>query len=174
MKAFNLNEAIEILERTPAVLEQLLTGLSDSWIYNNEGENTWSPFDIVGHLLHGEKTDWITRAKLVMKDEQQTFEPFDRFAQLKDSQGKSIGQLLAEFKTLRTQNLETLKKMNISEDHLQKTGIHPNLGQVTLKELLSTWVVHDLGHIRQMTRVMAKQYKNELGPWEKYLPVVHE
>jgi len=174
MKTFDLKEAIEILNRTPAVLEQLLTGLADSWVYNNEGENTWSPFDILGHLVHGEKTDWITRAKLVMENNQQTFESFDRFAQFEDSKGKTIAQLLDEFKNLRKQNVTTLKEMNIGENDLQKTGIHPNLGQVTLRQLLSTWTVHDLGHIRQMVRVMAKQYKMELGPWEKYLPVVHE
>ena len=174
MKTFNLTEAVEILERTPAVLEQLLSGLSESWIHNNEGEKTWSPFDILGHLVHGEKTDWITRAKLVLQNNQQTFEPFDRFAQFESSKGKTITDLLVEFKTLRSKNLDILKNMNISEDDLLKTGIHPNLGQVNLRELLSTWTVHDLGHIRQMTRVMAKQYKQELGPWEKYLPVVHE
>ena len=174
MKTFDLKEAIEILDRTPAVLEHLLSGLSPGWIKNNEGAESWSPFDIVGHLIHGEKTDWIVRAKIILEQDTLPFTPFDRLAQFKDSRDKSLQKLLEEFKYLRNKNLATLIEMRIHEEDLQKTGRHPEFGTVTLRQLLAAWVVHDLGHIRQMARVMAKQYKNEIGPWEQYLPVVHE
>ncbi len=169
---FRINEAIEILERTPDVLERLLTGLSDTWIVQNEGEGTWSPYDVVGHLVHGEKTDWINRAKTIMEEIREPFAPFDREAQFQDSNGKSIEELLNEFYTLRTGNLEILKGMDITEEDLNKRGIHPAFGEVTLKQLLSTWAVHDLGHIAQITRVMAKQYNEEVGPWEEYLRII--
>ena len=171
---FKLNRAIEILERTPEVLEKLLDGLSDSWINNNEGDETWSPFDIIAHLVHGEKTDWIARAKIILENKKGFFKPFDRFSQFEDSKGENISQLLTEFKALRNENLDTLRKLNIDDNDLVKIGIHPDFGEVNLRQLLSTWVVHDLGHIRQIARVMAKQYKYEIGPWEEYLPVVHE
>jgi hypothetical protein len=133
-----------------------------------------APFDIIGHLVHGEKTDWIVRAKIILENRKGLFKPFDRFSQFKDSKGKNISQLLDELKTLRNENLHFLRKLNIDDDDLAKVGVHPDFGEVNLKQLLSTWVVHDLGHIRQIARVMAKQYKYEIGPWEKYLPVVHE
>jgi DinB superfamily len=174
VKIFDLKEAIAILERTPAVLQHLLDGLTDSWIKNNEGGQTWSPYDIVGHLIHGEKTDWISRTKIILDDNAQPFAEFDRFAQFKESQGKSLTQLLDGFKDLRKKNLAVLGEMKITDADLPKTGRHPELGTVTLRQLLASWVAHDLGHIRQITRVMAKQYKNEIGPWERYLPVVHE
>ena len=175
MNKFNLKEAIEILERTPAVLISFLSGLSDRWIYNNEGGESWSPYDIVGHLIHGEKKDWIGRTKIILEHgEEKPFEPFDRFAQFKDSKGKTLNDLLKEFAKLRTENIEVLNKLNLNEIDFNKKGIHPGLGSVTLKQLLSTWVVHDLSHIRQISRVMAKQYKDEIGPWGRYLPVMSE
>ena len=171
---FNLNRAIEILERTPILVEHYLTGLSEEWIHQNEGDDTWSPYDIVGHLIHGEKTDWIPRAKIIVYQEgERTFTPFDRFAQLKDSQGKPLTQVLEEFKLLRNDNLNELRVMNITEQMLEMEGIHPELGVVTLKQLLSTWVAHDLGHIAQVSRVMANQYKHEVGPWKAYLKIIN-
>ncbi len=175
MNNFNLKDATEILERTPAVLTSLLSSLSDGWIYNNEGDESWSPYAIVGHLIHGEKNDWILRAKTILEyGEDKPFEPFDRFAQFKDSEGKTLNDLLEEFAKLRNENIDMLNKLNLDENDFNKKGIHPELGSVTLKQLLSTWVVHDLSHIRQISRVMAKQYKNEIGPWETYLPVMNE
>jgi len=170
---FNLNKSIEILERTPEVLKTLLGGLSNEWILNNEGDETWSPFDVVGHLIHGEKTDWIGRMEVILSDKtDKTFKPFDRFAQFEESKGKSVSQLLEEFSILRKQNLVILKSKNINTKDLNKTGMHPALGVVTLENLLSTWVAHDLGHLAQISRVMAKQYKDEVGPWREFLPVL--
>jgi hypothetical protein len=170
---FSLSSSLEILSRTPFVIESLFKGLSDEWIFNNEGENTWSPFDIVGHLIHGEKTDWMYRLEIILdEDPDKRFKPFDRFAQFNDSKGKTINELLTEFKTLRKKNLDTLKSLNITSEMLNRTGVHPDFGKVTLHELLSTWVVHDLEHIAQIARVMAKQYKTEVGPWIEYLPIL--
>lgn len=170
---FDINKSIEILSRTPSSLEALLNGLSASWLMNNEGENTWSPYDIVGHLIHGEKTDWMPRARVILSNlADKTFVPFDRFAQKNEDQNKPIEALLQEFRALRTANLKELKALPINEIELAKTGIHPELGEVRLKELLSTWVVHDLGHISQISRVMAKQYKTEVGPWKAYLGIL--
>jgi len=170
---FELNKSIEILERTPKVLNTLLNGLSDEWINNNEGENTWSPYDIVGHIIFGEKTDWIVRIKTILSDyENKIFEPFDRFAQLNENQNRPIADLIEEFKILRKKNLNELESFNISRKDYEKVGIHPEFGNVTLKELISTWAVHDLGHIAQITRVMSKQYKNEVGPWINYLGIL--
>lgn len=170
---FNLSKSIEILDRAPQVLTTFLTGLSDEWIHNNEGEETWSPYDVIGHLIHGEKTDWLVRVNLILSDkEDKTFAPFDRFAQFEESKGKSISELLNEFKELRAKNLSELKSKNITPGDLGKTGIHPTFGNVTLEQLLSTWVAHDLGHIAQIARVMAKQYKDEVGPWREFLPVL--
>jgi len=170
---FNLNESIEILERTPIVLESMLSDLPSSWIKSNEGENTWSPYDILGHFIYGEKTDWIVRIKIILSQTgNKTFEPFDRFAQLKEKQDKKISELIAEFKSLRKRNLKELKSFNISDKDLELKGIHPELGEVTLEQLISTWVVHDLGHIAQISRVMAKQYKTKVGPWKAYLGIL--
>ena len=170
---FNIEKGIEILERTPSVLKSFLQDLSDEWISENEGENTWSPFDVVGHLIHGEKTDWITRANIILSKENRAFKPFDRFAQFEHSKGKSMNQLLEEFEVLRTKNLETLKGLDLSQNNLHLEGTHPELGKVTLKQLLSTWVVHDLGHISQISRAMAKQYRDQVGVWEQYLGILH-
>ncbi|KAB2878774.1 DinB family protein [bacterium] len=170
---FDLNQAIEILERTPKIMESMLSGLSDEWIMNNEGEGTWCPFDIIGHLIHGEKTDWVPRMEIILSDQtDKRFEPFDRFAQFQSSEGKNLLQLLVEFKTLRAANLEDLRSKRLTANDLQKTGVHPAFGAVTLGQLISTWAVHDLTHITQIARVMAKQYKDEVGPWVEYLRVL--
>ena len=170
---FNLEQAIDILSRTSSVLEPLLLGLSHEWIKNNEGENTWSPYDVIGHLIHCEKTDWFVRTKIILSDaEDKTFEPFDRFAQMNTSKTATISELLCEFRKLREQNLADLKALQIDKDDLSKTGIHPALGEAKLEELLSAWVVHDFGHIAQISRVMAKQYQANVGPWTAYLGIL--
>lgn len=170
---YNLQKSIEILERTPVVLEQLLSGLSDEWINANEGNDTWSPFDVTGHLLHGEKTDWIDRMNIILGDgNDKTFQPFDRFAQLNDNKGRTIEEVLNDFKVLRKRNMETLKSKNITEETLERKGMHPVLGEVTLRNLLATWVAHDLNHLSQIARVMAKQYKDETGPWVNNLRIL--
>ncbi len=171
---FDLNKSLEILERTPKVLSLLLTNLSDDWTLQNEGKDTWSPFDVLGHLIHGEQTDWIPRMKIIIEHgTSKPFEPFDRFAQYEASKGKSLNSLLSEFTRLRTNNLRILKSAFLDENALEKKGMHPALGEVKLRELLSAWTVHDLGHIVQISRVMAKQYKTEVGPWANYLNVVN-
>ncbi|RKN79301.1 DinB family protein [Ulvibacterium marinum] len=171
---FELETAIPILERTPTVLRALLQDLPEKWIRENEGEDTWSPFDVVGHLIHGEKTDWMIRTALILeKGSNPTFEPFDRFAQFENSKGKTVESLLDEFEGLRKDNLTELKSRNLTSVDYGRTGIHPEFGEVTLAQLLSAWVVHDLGHIAQISRTMAKQYKNEVGPWTKYLTILN-
>ena len=170
---FNTNKAIEILEKTPLALEQLLSGLSQEWIYSNEGAETWSPFDVMGHLVHGEKTDWIPRLEVILAENgTKTFTPFDRFAMLEESKGKEMDQLINEFKTLREKNLEILKSKQLTTEDHAKTATHPVLGEVTLSQLLSCWVAHDLGHLAQISRVMAKQYKEEVGPWIEFLGIL--
>ncbi len=170
---FKLYKSIQILEKTPLILESYLTDLSNDWLKNNEGENTWSPYNIVGHLIEGEKTDWMVRIKTILSNsENKLFEPFDRFTQLEADQSIPISDLLNKFRGLRFKNIEELKSLQISSDDLNSTGIHPDFGEVTLQELISTWVVHDLGHIGQISRVMARQYKDEVGPWIKYLRVL--
>ncbi|WP_425235663.1 DinB family protein [Ulvibacterium sp.] len=171
---FELNTAIPILERTPTVLRVLLQGLSEEWIQGNEGKDTWSPFDVVGHLIHGEKTDWMVRTALILENgPNPAFEPFDRFAQFENSKGKTLESLLEEFEGLRKDNLTDLRSKKLSSDDYERIGIHPEFGEVTLAQLLSAWVVHDLGHIAQISRAMAKQYKNEVGPWPKYLTILN-
>lgn len=170
---FSLNLAVEILSRTPATLKSLLTDLPDGWTTGNEGAQTWSPFDIVGHLIHGERTDWIPRAKIILEyGESRPFEPFDRFAQFRDSRGKPLSELLETFAALREQNIRTLQNMHLTEEHLSLKGRHPAFGTVTLRQLLATWVVHDLNHISQTVRVMATQYGDEVGPWIEYLSIL--
>ncbi|HJS25115.1 MAG TPA: DinB family protein [Pyrinomonadaceae bacterium] len=168
-----LEHVTEILQRTPATLNSLLRDLPESWLVHNEGPETWSPYDIVGHLIHGEETDWIPRAKIILDHgEERAFEPFDRVAMFEKSKGKSIAELLDTFARLRSENLRELQKLNLTTDLLEKRGMHPELGVVTLRQLLATWVVHDLGHIRQVVRVMAKQYRDEVGPWKAYLSIL--
>ncbi len=170
---FNITQSIEILQRTPQVLTTLLSGLSQEWIENNEGGESWSPYDVIGHLIHGEKTDWLVRTEIILSNApDKTFALFDRFAQFEESKGKTISDLLNEFQNLRTKNLTALKSKNVTAEDLTKTGIHPAFGTVTLKQLLATWVAHDLGHIAQVSRVMAKQYREEVGPWREYLPIL--
>jgi len=172
---FELDKAIIILNRTPKTLYALLKNLPEDWTHKNEGKDTWSPFDVLGHLVHGEKTDWIERAKIILENEtDKTFLPFDRFAQYKDSEGKSINDLLEEFKLLRQNNIEILKGLQLTESDFKREGLHPNLGKVTLEQLLATWVTHDLAHIAQIIRVMAKQYKYEVGPWSEYIGILNE
>lgn len=170
---FQLDDAIRILDRTPAVLRAILNGLTPDWISNNEGEETWSPYDVIGHLLHGERTDWIPRARIILEEgEERPFEPFDRQAQFDEGNARTIDELLKSFEELRNKNIETLKEMDLREEDLERRGKHPELGIVTLKELLATWVAHDLSHIVQITRTMARQYKSEVGPWKAYLSVM--
>jgi uncharacterized damage-inducible protein DinB len=170
---FQLDHAKDILRRTPETLRLLLMDLPEAWLLNNEGPNTWSPFDVVGHLIHGEETDWIPRARIILdQGEERAFPPFDREAMFEASKGKSIAELLAAFAQMRAESLRQLDELNITPDMLEKRGRHPELGQVTLSQLLSTWVVHDLGHIGQVVRVMSKQYGDAVGPWKAYLPVL--
>ena len=170
---FTLEKSIEILERTPKVLETLLLGISDDWSMPNEGGETWSPYDIVGHYIHCEKTDWVPRMDIILSDKpDKTFAPFDRFAHFEESQEKSLSQLLEEFKQLRQQNIECLKSKQLTEKELQMKGIHPAFGEVTLAQLLSTWAVHDLNHLAQIARVMAFQYTSEVGSWIQYLGIL--
>lgn len=170
---YNIIKALEILENTPKVLYALLENLSDAWLFCNEGEDTWSAFDILGHLIHGEKTDWLPRVHIILNtSENKPFEPFDRFAQFKLSQGKTVSEMLNEFKRLRLQNTKSLRGLNLTENQLNLKGLHPELGEVSLKELLACWVTHDLGHIAQISRVMAKQYKTEVGSWIEYIPIL--
>jgi hypothetical protein len=170
---FDLANAIEVLERTPATFRALLDGLPDAWTAPNEGPDTFSAFDNLGHLVHGERTDWIPRARIILEHGRaRPFDPFDRFAQAHESRGKSVRDLLDELAALRAQNLETLRGWHLSERELALEGEHPALGRVTLAQLLATWVVHDLGHLAQTSRVMAKQWRDEVGPWRAYLPIV--
>lgn len=170
---FDLHKSFEILERTPTVLEQLILGIHNDWLMNNEGDDTWSPYDVIGHLIHGEKTDWIPRTKIILSySNDKNFIPFDRFAQLNESKAKTITELLNEFKKLRNENLDYLRSLHLDEATLNKTGIHPAFGEVSLQQLLATWTVHDLNHIAQIVRVMAKQYKEAVGPWVEYLRVL--
>jgi len=171
---FNLDHAIEILTRTPIVLDSLLSGLASEWTEHNEGEQTWSPYDVLGHLIHGERTDWVPRLKIILQfGEAETFPPFDRFAQFEESNGKSLAELLATFAELRMQSLASLASLNLTAEDLGKRGTHPALGSVRLEELLATWVVHDLSHLTQITRTMAKQYGDAVGPWKAYLSVLN-
>ena len=170
---FELEQAIPVLRQTPATLNSLLRDLPGPWAVQNEGAGTWSPYDILGHLIHAEHTDWIPRAKIILEQgEARAFDPFDRFAMFEDSTGKSVAELLDTFAQLRTQSLQELEGMNLTPALLEKRGRHPEFGVVTMAQLLATWVVHDLGHIRQVVRVMAKQYRDEVGPWRAYLPVL--
>lgn len=171
---FELGAGIAVLERTPQVLEALLAGLPGGWIARNEGGDSWSPFDIVGHLIDGEQTDWMARLRIILSDRApRRFEPFDRLRHIERNQGRALAELLAEFRQLRERNLEELRALDLTAAQLQRTGEHPEFGAVTLEQLLATWVAHDLGHLAQITRVMAKQYRVAVGPWDAYLPVLH-
>ena len=170
---FELNPAFEILERTPVVLRNWLAGLDRTWIENNYGEETFSPFDVVGHLLHGERTDWMARVEMILEHgESQTFTPWDRYAMKTESLGKTIDQLLDEFAIARGENLDKLKAKNLGDADLQRMGTHPRFGQVTLQQLLATWVTHDLHHVAQICKAMAFQYRDEVGPWIEYIGII--
>ena len=170
---FSLAETIAILSRTPAALDGLLRGLPSAWVHCNEGRDTWSAFDIVGHLICGERTDWIPRARVIIENgEARAFDPFVRFAQARESQGKSLEQLLDEFARLRSENLAALQALNLQPEDLARRGRHPALGVVTLSQLLATWAVHDLTHLHQLSRVLAHRYGDAVGPWSAYLGVL--
>jgi len=170
---FRLSDGLAVLERTPATFRALLAGLPAPWIAGNEGPDTFSPFDNVGHLIHGERADWIPRARIILaQGASRRFEPFDRFAHVRASAGKSLAALLDEFAQLRQENLETLRGWQLTDRELALEGEHPELGPVTLRQLLATWVAHDLGHVAQTSRVLAKQYRDAVGPWRAYLPVL--
>ncbi len=173
MSTFSLPDSIAVLERTPATLQALLAGLPEGWTTCDEGVGTWSAYTVVGHLIHGEKTDWIPRLRIILEHgNARAFEPFDRFAQQRESPGTSLEQLLAEFARLRQGTVAQLRAAQLDARHWGLRGMHPALGEVTLKNLIATWVVHDLGHIAQVARVMAKRYGDEVGPWRDYLPVL--
>lgn len=170
---YSLERSYEILDRTPAVLQALLSGLPDDWVMPNEGPETFSPYDVIGHLVHGEKTDWTVRTKMILEfGNTKTFERYDRFAQYEESKGKPLQQLLDEFAAKRKENMIWFKALNLTENDLDRQGMHPVLGDVILRNLLATWVVHDLTHIAQITRVMAKQYKEEMGPWPQFFRIL--
>ncbi len=172
---FELDKAKEVLQRTPATLNALLNDLPNDWVLANEGPETFSPYDVIGHLIEGEENDWIPRARIIVEQgEARPFDKFDRFAMYEKSRGKSLSELLKQFEQLRSESLRQLDEMNLTPELLQKQGSHPALGVVTLSQLLSAWVVHDLGHIRQIVRVMAKQYREAIGPWTAYLSIVEK
>lgn len=169
-----LDDVLQILGRTPSALDGLLRGLSDRWIHADEGAQTWSPFEVVGHLIHAERTDWIPRARVILEQgDRQPFEPFDRFAHLREFAGRPLAELLGRFRECRQGSLATLRGWHLTPQDLERQGRHPELGPVTLGQLLATWVVHDLGHLGQIVRVMAKAYGTSVGPWEAYLPILH-
>ena len=170
---YSIESSYEILERTPAVLHSLLSHLSDDWVMNNEGPETFSPYDVVGHLIHGEKTDWTVRLKMILEfGNSKTFVRWDREAMYEESKGKPLQQLLNEFAAVRKENMAWFRSLNLTETDLDRKGMHPVLGDVTARNLLATWVVHDLTHIAQITRVMAKQYKTEMGPWPQFFRIL--
>jgi hypothetical protein len=172
-RPFVLEEAIAVLARTPAALDGLLRGLPQSWIDGNEGGSTWSAYDVVGHLIHGEETDWMPRARIILEHgDTRPFEKFDRLAQFKTSPDRTLGDLLDEFAAARRRNLDALQRLGLTAADLDRPGRHPELGAVTLRQLLATWVAHDLDHVMQISRVLARQYSNEVGPWRAYLRVI--
>ena len=169
----DLDQTTLLLARTPTVLNALLRDLPESWTLRNEGEDTWSPFDVVGHLIHAERTDWMSRARMILQfGESRAFEPFDRLGQAREIRGKSLEQLLDEFAGLRSENLRELRALNMRREDLERRGKHPAFGVVTLSELLATWAVHDLTHLHQISRTMAHQYRDAVGPWSQYLGVL--
>ena len=172
---FDLNLSIDVLRRTPAALRALVGDLDESWIRGTEGPETFSPFDVVGHLIDGEETDWIPRARLILaRGPSVRFEPYDRFRHRTRNVGRTLESLLSEFQRLRLANLDLLASWQLTPSELELPGEHPALGRVTLRQLLAAWVVHDLGHIAQVARVMAKQYTHEVGPWGPFLPVLSD
>lgn len=170
---FDLDLSLDMLRRTPATLEALLDAAAEAWVRGTEGAGTFSPFDVVGHLIDGEETDWIPRARIILaRGRDPRFEPYDRFRHRARNADRSLTSLLAEFASLRAANLELLRSWRLTAAQLDLPGVHPSLGRVTLRQLLAAWVAHDLGHLAQVARVMAKQYREEVGPWLPYLPVL--
>lgn len=172
---FQLDDAIALLEKTPQVVRAWLEGLPAEWIYSDETGDDWGAFDILGHFIHGERTDWIPRAKIILSDrDDKTFESFDRFAQFEDSKGKSLDELLETFEALRAKNIAELRELSLEAGDYQKTGVHPELGAVNLGQLLATWVVHDLDHLAHIAQVMGKKYASHVGPWGAYLGILNQ
>lgn len=170
---FELEKAIEILIQTPETVKTLLGDLSEDWTGSDGNTTSWSPFDIVGHYIHGEETDWIPRARIILaQSENLTFTPFDRLAQFERSKGKTLPELIEIFSRLRRENIETLRSWNLTDEQLKLKGIHPELGEVDLEQLLATWVVHDLNHVRQITEVLARKYSGSVGVWKEYLSIL--
>lgn len=170
---FQIEQAVEILSRTPATVKSLLGNLSEEWTEKNENSENWNPFDVVGHFIHGEETDWIPRAEIILaQGDNLTFVPFDRFAQFEKSKGKSLNELIETFAEIRRKNLETLQSWELTEEQLNLKGVHPELGEVNLEQLLATWVVHDLTHIRQIVTVLAQKYDGNVGVWKEYLSIL--
>ena len=173
VQPFNLDSCLELLERTPRLLYHWLGGLSDTWTMHNEGPETWSPYDVLGHLIHGERTDWVARLEIILSHRpDKLFTTFDRFAQFKESKGKSLADLLAEFSNVRAANLSKVRGFRMTPADLERTGVHPKFGDVTARQLLATWAAHDLDHIQQISRVMAKQIGPAVGPWVEYLRIL--
>lgn len=172
---FDLPKCLEVLERTPAVLEAMLGGLSPDWTHQNEGGDTWSPYDVIGHLIHGERTDWMARLEIILGDgPDRRFASFDRLAQFAESRGKTLADLLREFRDIRMRNVARVRALGLGPADLDRTGIHPKFGSVTLRQLLATWTVHDLDHVMQISRVMAKQIGPDTGPWVEYLRIIRD
>ena len=170
----NLQQTLALLRNTPATLNALLRDLPESWTLSNEGADTWTIYDVVGHLAYGETSDWLARAKTILNHgESKTFTPFDRLGQTRSSQGKSLTQLLDDFATLRAENLHELQSFNLSASDLERRGLHPSFGPVTLSQLLAAWTVHDMTHLHQISRILAHQYREAVGPWQKFLGVLH-
>lgn len=170
---FHLPQALEVFARTPHVLRAMLGGLSDEWVLSNYGEKTFSPFDVVGHFIHGERTDWMPRARIILEHgESKPFEPFDRYAMYEASRGKTLADLLDAFQSLRDKNLADLRALRLTPEQLALRGTHPALGPVTLAQLLATWAAHDLSHIHQIAKAMAYQYRDAVGPWRAYLTIL--
>lgn len=170
---FTLAEAVDLLSRTPAVLDALLINLPEAWASADEGPETFSPFEVVGHLIHGERTDWMVRLRIILdQGPEATFEPYDRFAQREASRGKPLAELLSTFRQLRRSNLQALVALELTVQDLERGARHPELGPVTARQLLAAWVVHDQSHVAQISRVLAKQYRREVGPWRPYMPIL--
>ena len=173
MAEHNLLHTISLLERTPAALDALLRDLPETWTLRNEGDNSWTPFDVVGHLNHGERIDWVPRVKMILEfGETRTFVPFDMSGHEREVKGKSLGELLDTFARLRSENLAELRALNLRQEDLERRGRHPEFGAVTLSALLATWPAHDLTHLHQISRIMAHQYRETVGPWSVYLGVL--
>jgi hypothetical protein len=171
---FNLDLSLQLLRQTSYTLQRMLEGLSDEWTVDGGSEDDWSPYDVLGHLIHGENTDWTARAEIILaQGESREFVPFDRLAQFDESRGKTLDDLLTEFAHARSANIEKLVRWQLTDEQLDLTGIHPSFRDVTLRQLLATWVVHDLDHVRQIVRFMARKYNDEVGPWKQYLSILH-